>query len=239
MPYNLATDYSGLFLRELSPSGDHLAKDLRSKILYTQRLKSYLSTHQILLDIAKKSDPNATIEKSSKTSSVVPEVVSSSSGPDSKAEIFRGYFPCSTLRCRIREIDWSIVVRASAALAETKHQHIRLSLWWSFEGVPGATGRRPDESDAASYYELTNRMSASVMPELKQAYEKSAQQLTSSDTVRICLADFDSRPFAELLDALYARRRSLSDITDEPAPAKGLAELRDYAQDVFLPGGHS
>src|SRR6267142_1759571 len=100
MPYNLATNYFGLFLQETSPSGEHLVDNLRAKISSTQRLKSYLTINQILLGIAKDTDPYASFEKSSKASTSPPEVVSSSRQQDAETEIFRGFFPCSALRCR-------------------------------------------------------------------------------------------------------------------------------------------
>ncbi|QQN65255.1 hypothetical protein JIR23_05500 [Bradyrhizobium diazoefficiens] len=233
MPFNLATSYSGLFFEERIPSsaGEHLVADLRTKISNAQQVKSYASISKKLLDIAKEIDPKAFLEKSRTTPTSLPDVVSSTANNDPDTGIFTGFFPCTTLHCRIKEIDWHIVIRASVALAEIPQQDARISLWWSFEGVPDAGGRRPEESDASSFCDLANKMSNKVMPELKSAYEKAAQQLTSSDTVRICLADLDSRPFAQLLDTLYSKKRSLSEITD-PEPARGLAELRDYAYDV-------
>ncbi|MCK1475056.1 hypothetical protein IVB27_09645 [Bradyrhizobium sp. 197] len=234
MTFNLATSYSGLFFKETIPSsaGEHLVADLRTKITNAQQTKSYISTSKKLLDIAKEIDTKASLEKSRATSTSLPDVVASSADNDLNTGIFTGFFPCTTLHCRIREVDWHIAIRASVAVAEAPQQHTRISLWWSFEGVPDASGRRPEESDASSFCDLTNKMSNKVMPELKAAYEKAAQQLTSSDMVRIWLADFHSRPFAELLDTLYfSNKRSLSDIT-ETEPVRGLTELRDYAYDV-------
>lgn len=232
MTYNLASNRFGLFLEESSPpeEGENLVSELRAKISSTIRQKHFQSISHSLLDVAREIDPSASLEKS-KTSAGPPEVVVSSEQDHSDNRIFVGFFPHSKLRCQIGDVRWIVFVHASVAISQATAKNSRQSLWWTFEGVPSADSARPREADATSFFEITEKMKARVMPALRAAYEKAAHQLTPVDTVRICLADVDSRPFAELLDSLYLHRRSISEITD-PEPVKGLEELREYAYDI-------
>jgi len=134
----------------------------------------------------------------------------------------------------VGKIDWIVTACASIAVADIAKKDHTTSLWWTFEGVPNPQSKKPEEADATSFFVATEEIKNRLLPLLRKIVERDALHSDASpggDTVRICLADVDSRPFAELLDTLSLHPRPISEIA-EADPVKGLNEFREYAYDV-------
>jgi hypothetical protein len=158
-------------------------------------------------------------------------------------ESLAGILPYSKLKCRIADFDWVIRTRASMTACALQEGAGRPKLWWSFEGIPLVEegGPLPSETQAKEFVALTDRMAKQAMPLLRDAYwtsiepikERRTSDFDLNERIRISLADNNTRPVAELLDAVYFYHWSVDRIKQDDGQAKtGLDELNTFIGDI-------
>jgi len=159
-----------------------------------------------------------------------------------------GLLPFKMLRCRLEDWTWSVRTRASMTACALQRVGRATKLWWSFEGIPDSgedTKRSLSEAQAAAFVTMTEEMEKVAMPHLRDAYccalkessDVKCKDMDLGERIRISLTDNDTRPVAELLDALYFRRSAPSQIKAEGVPGlsharEGLDQLERFVGDA-------
>jgi hypothetical protein len=136
-----------------------------------------------------------------------------------------GLFKSKRFLIHLGDMIWETRVRASVTACALERPGGLAKLWWTFEGVPADSGaaKRPTEKDSVAFIEATKYLADDVMPLLRTAYaagyenvmgEGPGQVNCDTGSIRVSLADNDSRPFAKLVDAMNLRRAKFTDVRD-------------------------
>lgn len=252
MPFNLAINRYGFIGSTFESHADiqptFLVKELRNQIKLITFHSSFKDIDHAIFEIARSRHPAASqielMDPTDHAADVITVARDESTSPAKTSPLtFVALFPSSRLRCVVEGIAWTVRVRASLTASLPSSEASRPGLWWNFEGVPEAGAKAAvTESHATAFEQMTRQMYEAANPLLRQLYLDARSEITLSrhspfakyDQVCISLADVDSKPFAELLDALYRKHQKISDIQNlsTTAPARGLKELERFVHDI-------
>ena len=175
-------------------------------------------------------------------------VATPSSGGARNFDSLAGLLPYSKMEVRIGNTNWIVRTRPSLTACALQQGAGRTKLWWSFEGipVPGPSGEGPTQEQSMQFVAMVDRLVEPALGFLRDEYHcilesNSAARTTDfelQDYIRVNMADNETRPVAELIDAIYFRHAHVRDILDAPGDDRlsgakpGLFELDRFAAEV-------
>lgn len=161
-----------------------------------------------------------------------------------------GLFKSRRYRMVLNGMTWETRVRPSMTACALERPRGVAKLWWTFEGVPAdaAAKRRPTEEDSVRFIGVTRELADEGMPLLRKAYaegfrasEKREPGEVNCDTrsIRVSLADNDSRPFAKLVDAMYLNKAKFRDVCDGKFGEDAAASAKELLKFIEDAGGET
>jgi hypothetical protein len=134
-----------------------------------------------------------------------------------------GLLPSRRMEVVIGGVAWIVRVRASITACALEQNCGSPKLWWTFEGIPSASGQYDDhtEKNSSELLKATNEMAQVGISGLYSAYFESLKELDGKrcrkfdllpDRIRVGMADSTDTALSRFMDTFYSDQVSMSDI---------------------------